>query len=450
MNNEKIRKFIEANPNYLHGNYRELAVKFNMSYEQARHIARRMRKQIEKSDVKKTQSSSFSENVSTGEANLSFSTPVRIKTKEDLIALGMVDMNEFEIERYEITTWEGYRKGKESDLTWKEGVVSGYVKDSGKLITETLYRVNVKLKRRKLDTDLQKLKELILAEIKSQIPISEPLKKYKKMIHDSISMSSSTKYLLELCLFDFHFGKLSWSPETGEDFDLKIAEERYKTAIKNLLNKVDLSTIERILFPIGNDLIHIDNKKNETTAGTRLDADGRFPKIIQIAKRVLVEVINELSLIAPVDVVVVRGNHDETMSFMMGEVIDAFYHNNPLVTVDNGPEQRKYYQYGLNGIQFTHGNEEKHSELGLIWATQRPELWSSVQYRFAQLGHFHKNKKIEWVSVDEFQGFQVQIIPSLTSTDEWHQRKGYASKKQAKAFLFDSREGMVGEFTISL
>ena len=118
--------------------------------------------------------------------------------------------------------------------------------------------------------------------------------------------------------------------------------------------------------------------------------------------------------------------------------------------IDNAPKLRKYYQFGKNSFQFTHGNEEKHEALGLIFATEQPRLWADTKYRFAQLGHFHKNKKINYLSVDEHQGFQVQVLPSLSGTDFWHKSKGYNSLKQAKSFMFDAYKGVIGEFTITV
>jgi len=325
------------------------------------------------------------------------------------------------------------------------------VKDSGKLITETLYRVNVKLKRRKLDTDLLKQKELILAEIKLHPYESEPLKKHKEWLKALSDTDLDRVNLLEICVPDAHFGKLAWNQETGEDYDLKIAENQFKEAIRKLLKRVgDLSIIDRILFPVGNDLINVDNKFNTTTAGTPQDSDSRFLKIIKVVRRILIEVIDELSIIAPVDVVIVRGNHDETSAFMIGEILDAFYHNNPLVTVDNDPKMRKYYGYGQTGIQFTHGSEEKHDQLGLIFATEEPEMWAQSDFRYCQLGHYHKNKTTEFVSVNDHQGFQVQILPSLSGRDAWHYKKGYNTKKQAKALVFHAEEGLIKEFTVTV
>lgn len=113
--------------------------------------------------------SNFKEDARTGEATLSFNTPVRIKTKEDLIKLGMLDLEAFEIVSYEITTWEGYRKDKKTNLQWDDGKPHGFVNDSGKMITETLYRVNVKLRRRKLEFDAKMQHDLLLENVRSSI-----------------------------------------------------------------------------------------------------------------------------------------------------------------------------------------------------------------------------------------------------------------------------------------
>lgn len=263
-------------------------------------------------------------------------------------------------------------------------------------------------------------------------------------------IKSNGKYAYEINISDMHFGKLAWSEESGEDFDLRIAEERYETAISQLLSLVNLSQIERIIFPIGNDMINIDSRNNETFAGTRQDSDSRFFKIIRTVKQILIKNINSLATIAPVDVIVVSGNHDPESMFMLGEILDAYYHNNPNVNIDNAAKQRKYYQYGKNGFQYTHGNEENHKDLGLIFATEQKNLWADTEFRYAKLGHYHKNKKLSYVSVDEYQGFQVQIIPSLSGSDAWHTSKGYMSKKACKGFLYDPIKGQIAEYTHTL
>lgn len=255
------------------------------------------------------------------------------------------------------------------------------------------------------------------------------------------------KFLLELALFDVHIGKLAVQEESGEDYNIEIAVERYNKAVLDLISRVDRNTIDRILLPIGNDFIHVDSKRNTTTAGTPQDCSGRYTTMVTTAKKLLIDTINKLASIAPVDVVVIHGNHDTHTMFAIGEVISAYYRSDNRVTVDNSPTQRKYYAYHSTALQFTHGNEEKHNDLPLIFASEKPQLWGLSKHRYCQLGHYHKSKKMSYVGVDSLNGVEIQIIPSLSGADAWHMSKGYISNKQAKAFLFDKENGLISEFT---
>lgn len=425
--------------------YNRVGEEFGVGKECIRHRVRKLnsKKLIETPDdfIKGSPISQLRENIRTGEGDYTFVTNKRIKTLEDLIEACDVDIKVWEIVSYEVNKWEVGRKDKSVDWNTKKGVVKkGTVHDSGKIFVEPLFQVKAKLSRRKVSKDLSLQKEAIMAEMRSYSP--------------SIKMASKEKYnfenketLLEISIFDPHFGKLGWGEETGEDYDLKIAEKRVKNAIKDLLSRVNLNNVQKILLPLGNDLINVDNNNNTTTAGTQQSTDVRFMKIIKVVRRILVEIIEELSLIAPVDVIIVPGNHDTSTAFMIGEILDATFYNNERVTVDNSPKVRKYYRYGSVGIQWSHGNEEPHQSLGIIFATEEPELWAATKFRFSQLGHFHKNKKINYVSVDEHQGFQVQIIPSLSGIDAWHYKKGYNTLHQAKSFLYHKTKGLIGEFT---
>lgn len=307
-----------------------------------------------------------------------------------------------------------------------------------KEIGDGKYRVSAFIKVVSLDSSNELQKETIIKELFQYSPIVPKVK------HEH------GKYALEISIPDAHFGKHGWKDECGESYDLVIAEERYSNAVNYILSMVDHKTIDEIIFPIGNDMINIDSRNNETFAGTRQDSDSRFFKIIQTVKAILIKTINQLKEIAPVKVIVVSGNHDPESMFMLGEIMDAYYHNDKNVEVNNSPKLRKYYQYGSCGFQYTHGNEEKHESLGLIFATEESKLWADTKYRFCKLGHFHKNKKLNYVSIDEHQGFQVQILPSLSGSDAWHFSKGYNSMKQAKGFLYDKHQGEIAQYTFNV
>lgn len=368
-------------------------------------------------------------------AEVTYKVKDEIKTLEELIVKCKIDTNIWNIDKYVQNFWAGN------------------------------YQVKAFLSKKQIDTDLVAQKELLLEELRKASPtnINETIdiRQYKvsgptgikivdkkeldRIIDEASQMGIilEKNQLLELAVFDLHLGKLSWKGETGEDYDLDIAVKRYKDCIWELIHRVQWSKIDRILLPLGNDMIHIDNKFKTTTNGTPQDTDSRFSKIITIARKLVVDVINDLSLIAPVDVVIVPGNHDQTVMFTLGEILDAFYHNNDRVSIQNDAKLRKYYQYGKNMIMFTHGSEEKHAELGLIAATEEPKMWAETKFREVHLGHLHKSKSIKYTNVDEYQGFKIRIINSLSGTDAWHYSKGYMSLKGAEAFVWDREKGLI-------
>lgn len=417
---EKIQEYLLQHPvdRSKSNCYDKAAKTFGVDTETIRRNWRRLR---DSGLVENSQRNKVVEDMTT--KSVEFDTRDRITSLEDLIRICNIDTDEWTVVDWECTKWEVGAKNSDDELEVKP-----------------LFRVKAKLKRRSLDSDLQKQKELIIKEMQAHSPT------YKKIDYKKTDRGC----LLEVALFDVHFGKLAHKNESGEDFDLKIAEKRFKTAVQELLSRVNLDMVEKILLPVGNDLIHVDNIINTTFNGTPQDSDTRFHKIFTTVKKVLIETIDMLSTIAPVDILVVPGNHDTTVTFLLGEVLDAWYSSNPNVWVNNSPKLRKYYKFGKNGFQFTHGDREKHIDLGLIFATEEPKLWASTKYRFCQLGHFHKQKKTNYVSVDTHQGFQIQIIPSLSGSDAWHTGKGYNSLKQAKAFLLDPEEGLIAEYTYTI
>lgn len=367
---------------------------------------------------------SLEEDLKANKAELVYRSREEIRTLEELVEKTKIDLNKWKIVRWRQNYW-----GNVNDPHWQ---------------------VRAELEPRKLDKDPELQKDYLLAEIKKyqENQPKSPWDSYNSVIFGNDP--ALTQYLLEISIPDLHIGKLAWGVESGEDYDIQIACESYKKAVRTLLSRAPLQSLAKIVLPVGNDLIHIDNAENQTTAGTVVDTDSRFAKIVQVAKKLLIETIDELKQIAPVEVIIVRGNHDSNVTFLLGEVIDAWFHGDPLVTVDNTPKWRKYYQYGKVGVMLTHGEKEVHNELGLIFATEEAKLWADTKFRFCKLGHFHKTKKINYLSVDSNTGFQVEVIPSLSANDEWHNSKGYISNKQAKAFLYHKEEGEIAEYTYTV
>lgn len=251
--------------------------------------------------------------------------------------------------------------------------------------------------------------------------------------------------LLEFAPFDLHWGKLSWAEESGDDYDMKEAAAALNKSIDYTIDAASKFPISKILFPFGNDFFQIDNDQNTTTAGTRQDVDSRFKKILREGRKIVIETIEKLKSLAPVDVVIVAGNHGNLSEFMLGDLLEVKYEKDKNVTVNNSPMSRKYYSYGKNLIGFTHGNEEKVTDLVGIMATEQANLWAKCPHRFWHLGHFHMMQE------REMQGVKIQYLASLSASDAWHTKKGYINNTRGvNSFLYDNEMGLVHRIFFNL
>jgi len=236
----------------------------------------------------------------------------------------------------------------------------------------------------------------------------------------------------EISLPDIHYGKIT---EDGPE----AMEDHYMKAIQDLHRKADGVEIERFLLPVGNDGLNSEGFSRATTKGTPQQDSMMWRQSFRGYWHLVMKAIDYLAQFAPVDVVVVQGNHDFERMFYVGEVLDAMYHKNKNVNVDNSLDTRKYYEYGINMIMFTHGDKEKPQELPLLIATEQPEMWSRSKVREVHCGHKHKEM------LNEYMGTKVRFIPSICGNDAWHKTQGYVGTLRCgQGFIWNKNRGLEG------
>lgn len=246
--------------------------------------------------------------------------------------------------------------------------------------------------------------------------------------------------VLVLPIFDAHIGKLAWGKETGENYDMKIASSRFRKAVLEIVSRAKDVGFSKIIFPLGNDFFQYDNPANETTRGTRVDSDIRWKKLFKVGITLLREALDYCKVHAPVDVILVQGNHDNTMSFYAFEALRGWYDNDDRVTIDKDIRTRTYRRIGVNLIGFTHGDKEK-DNLYKIMQQEARELWGKTKYSEWIIGHYHKNY------VDERQGVTKRVIGSFSGTDAWHYENGFiGTAKTAQGIIYNKKQ--VGPYLI--
>lgn len=360
----------------------------------------------------------------------------RMLTKDDIINEFKIDLEVWEVDRFKVKTSEGYRKDRKVQWEVTNGkVTSGSVDDSGKMLVVPLYHLEVRFKKRIKDDSIDLIGALI-----------EDAKKYSPRYPKINYPIYNDGYLYEIAMYDIHFGRLTWDEESGESYDIKIAEKAIKSSLIKLLSLVENQKISKILFPMGNDFFNVDSKFNTTTGGTPQQEDTRWQKTFQKGRELCVWMLDLCSQIAPVDVLIIPGNHDQQRAFYLGDSLYSWYHNSQDVNINNEAIGTKYYNYGKTLLGFTHGNDVKLEKLPFIMAYDQPELWAKTKFREWHTGDKHHKKGLTPIE-DESSGMLIRIIRSLVAFDAWTYNSGYRSLRASESFLWHPENGLTAQYT---
>tara|TARA_R100000081_G_scaffold15728_1_gene6534 strand:+ start:1232 stop:2323 length:1092 start_codon:yes stop_codon:yes gene_type:complete len=255
-------------------------------------------------------------------------------------------------------------------------------------------------------------------------------------------------HLLVINPADIHIGKYASELETGEKYDCETAVMRVLEGIEGLIEKAQGFNVDRVLFCIGNDVLHIDNVYNTTTKGTHQDTDGKWWEHYEIALMLYVKCIETLRQIASVDVIHSMSNHDYQSGFHLAHTLKSWFRKADDVYFDISVANRKYYAYGDNLIGLEHGDGAKMDKLPLLMAQERPDMWSKSKYRYWYLHHLHHKIKHKWLDAKDYIGVTVEYMRSPSSADSWHSRKGFCGAyKACEAFVHDKNSGQVARLT---
>jgi len=291
----------------------------------------------------------------------------------------------------------------------------------------------------------------------------EDLKNYSPKIKLKKSKTHKSRNLLEITIPDVHLGKMAWAEETGDaDYDLKIAIDGFKAAILDLVGRsLEQYNFERVVFIVGNDLFNSDNAYpyTMTTAGTPQQDDTRWQKVFREGRKLMIWAIELLKEVAPVDVLIIPGNHDFQKSFYLGNVLEVKYENDMNVNVDNTPTTRKFYRWGSAMIGFAHGNgkDEKPDRLIASMENDAPKVcdvdWREIKFKEWHCGDIHHFKELSTRGGnkdlsnygEDYNGVMIKYLRTLMLRDEWEAKKVYTSQKGAHVFVWNKESGNITE-----
>ena len=254
----------------------------------------------------------------------------------------------------------------------------------------------------------------------------------------------STKELCNLYVMtDCHVGMLAWHKESGEDWDLKIAERVLVGCFEQMVKSSPPAAVG-VVAQLG-DWLHSDGILPVTpTSHHILDQDGRFSKIVQSSVRILRHLVDfALQRHEKVIVLMAEGNHDISSSIWLRTMFNALYENDERVEIIDSEMPYYVHQHGDTMLAFHHGHLKKNDQLPLLFASQFPKIWGGTTKRYCHTGHRHH------VEEKEHNGMTVVQHPTLAARDAYASRGGWISERQVSAITYHSKFGQVAKITIT-
>lgn len=321
-------------------------------------------------------------------------------------------------------------------------------RDEEELVTEalqlrraSLYRKYEKKKWSSVEKEAEKWREF---ELNTLSYIGEHLngREKKDPAEKLVLKAADAPYAAVFGLSDFHWGKYSDAGENFEAFDKNIARQRLFECTQDALERLlKLGKPDKIYLPIGSDFLNVDNDKAETTRGTPQDNDGTPQEMLVSGCELMEELVDTLRQVAPVELVLMSGNHDRMMGLAILLVLRALYKGCPDVAVNSARTPRVYCTYGKNLIGFIHGDGvKKLNDIGALMSVEASESWHECPHRTAYTGHLHHEK----TETHATYGLTKRQLPSLSGTDRWHARQGYVgAPKFLPIYVHDKERGVI-------
>ena len=238
---------------------------------------------------------------------------------------------------------------------------------------------------------------------------------------------------------DLHYGLLA-KDNLSEDYNMKIANERFNKILTDVIQrKQDNQDIEKVILLIGNDFLNADNLQGTTSRHmTPQDQETNWYEMITSATEMLIEGIEKLRFFFPkIEVVNVKGNHDEMSMFGIMQTLNAYYKNSLSVIINTDCRFRQYIKYGTSLIGLSHN--ERIQDITKIMAAESGTDWGECKYKCFLLGHLHDRKEVG----DDY-GVDIYRLPSVSGASAWTSQQGYCgTNKMSQSFVFDKSKGLI-------
>jgi hypothetical protein len=370
-----------------------------------------------------------------GDTAVAISQSPRIQTLDQLLETCKADLNLWRVKRYVVNVWEIGRKHKVVDLTWNDGVMDGSVQDDGDWNQAQNWQVKAWFEPRE-DYPFEQALDGLLDKIADYSPV------YKVPI---FRPDIEPDYLAVVNIYDAHIGKRSYD----SSYTVEQAARDFVRVATGMASRMEACgrRVNRILFPVGHDILHADNVQGTTTKGTWVEMSADLRDAIDAVCYAVPRAVELFATIAPVDIVPVESNHDRVQVHWIARFLDAFFRNHPNVHVRTRRGERQYYQWGRVGLGLTH-EAGKAVDMANVMAVEAREMWGQIDWSEWLTGHIHKERGALY-AVDSSRGTVVRTIPAMCDLDNYHLLHLYVGNhRAAECIFYHAQDGPADSFPV--
>lgn len=244
---------------------------------------------------------------------------------------------------------------------------------------------------------------------------------------------------------DYHLGMYAYGPETGDDWDMKIARREFGRVIGSLVDSAPPAEVG--VFSQGGDFLHYDSLEAVTPTNKHvLDADTRAAQMVEVALDLHCFAIDELlRKHRKVIAVIAEGNHDLMSSIWLRKAMKQYFSKNPRVEILDTEFPFYAYLHGEIMLAWHHGHKVKNKSLPSLFASEPRyrEMWGKARYTYIHTGHYHQTEQDQ----SEHGGAIVERHPTLASRDAHAARGGYVSWRGIRRITYHKTKGEVSRQT---
>lgn len=263
-----------------------------------------------------------------------------------------------------------------------------------------------------------------------------------------IIRATKTQPIADLCsvytITDYHLGMYAWEDEAGADWDMNIAKAMLIEKFAEMVQATPDS--EMGIFCQLGDFLHWDGILAVTPASKHvLDADTRFPALVECAISCIIECIQMLlHKHQKVHVIMAEGNHDQASSMWLRGFLPHLFKSTDRLTIETSPHPFYCYDWGQTMIAWHHGHLRKMADLPGVFASDPKfrAMWGKATITYIHTGHLHHEKVIEKA------GAIVEQHPTLAARDAYGARGFDYSRRAAKAITYHKSKGEVSRIQV--